>query len=148
MSQNPTLTDSCFIKNIKVPKYAWPTIFLALSCLLIHPTLIYFTYKSTISLSFAFIVNTLVIYCAFTPLHDVVHGSIASSAGIRGVNDIIGVLCSLLFPMPYFAFKHLHLTHHKFTNDYEKDPDMWVISKYLNKYFYIRQRQVQFFCCH
>ena len=31
-----------------------------------------------------------------------------------------------LFPLPFAAFKRMHLLHHKHTNDESLDPDVWA----------------------
>ena len=42
------------------------------------------------------------------------------------MNDVIGSLAACSFPAPYLAFKYIHLLHHKFTNDKDKDPDYYT----------------------
>jgi fatty acid desaturase len=47
-------------------------------------------------------------------------------SGHRYLNDTVGVLSGLCFPIPYYAFKFLHLLHHKYTNDPMNDPDAFA----------------------
>ena len=35
-------------------------------------------------------------------------------------------MAAFLFPVPYHAFRYLHIQHHKYTNEPERDPDHWV----------------------
>ena len=73
------------------------------------------------------VINTLATFYVFTPMHDGCHGSIATtSSGYRWLNDAIGFACSVMFPLPYHAFKYMHLQHHKHTNDPLNDPDHYV----------------------
>jgi beta-carotene hydroxylase len=63
----------------------------------------------------------------FTPMHDASHGSIATvGSGHRYINDAVGVIAGVCFPLPYYAFKCLHLLHHKYTNDPVNDPDTFA----------------------
>ena len=57
----PTLTKSNFIKNVKVPTYAFPTIILATCCFCIHFTIVYTTYKNIINEYTACLINTVVV---------------------------------------------------------------------------------------
>lgn len=60
-------------------------------------------------------------------MHDASHGSVATvRSGHRYINDTVGLLAGLCFPIPYFAFKYLHLLHHKYTNDPVNDPDSFA----------------------
>jgi fatty acid desaturase len=59
-------------------------------------------------------------YLAFTPLHEAVHRSMARS---RRVNELLGRLAAVPLMGPLPAMRHLHLEHHKHTNDPARDPD-------------------------
>lgn len=70
----------------------------------------------------------LCIFCCygeFTVMHDAAHGSISSEPFI---NHLFGWLSQVFMgPLGDFnAFKYLHLTHHRFTNDLRFDPDTWA----------------------
>lgn len=65
-------------------------------------------------------------FLCFTPGHDAVHGSIATSqSGLSWLNPLIGFLSAFPLCAPWHLFKYLHLEHHRWTNVEEEDPDMW-----------------------
>lgn len=63
-------------------------------------------------------------YASFTVLHDAVHGSVSS---IPLVNVVVGWLAGwMLGPFGlYYAFRYVHLEHHKHTNSATHDPDYY-----------------------
>jgi len=70
--------------------------------------------------------QTVLAYLAFTPVHEAVHGNIGGSAKRGWMDEAAGWACGALLVAPYPAFKTLHLKHHSNTNDPENDPDYWV----------------------
>lgn len=62
-------------------------------------------------------------FWAFTPMHDSAHGSVSRTPW---VNRLVGETSALVLSGPYAAFRHAHLTHHRFTNEVGKDPDRWT----------------------
>jgi fatty acid desaturase len=74
-----------------------------------------------------FVARGVLIYTLFTPIHEACHGSVASSrGGARVLNAIVGHGCALQYGVPFRLFCHLHLDHHKFTNNADGwDPDVW-----------------------
>jgi beta-carotene hydroxylase len=62
-------------------------------------------------------------FVAFTPMHDSAHRSLSR---YRLLNDTIGRASSVLLAAPYAAFRHVHLEHHKHTNDPAHDPDHYA----------------------
>lgn len=63
-------------------------------------------------------------YAQFTVAHDAVHKSISKNII---VNDLIGYISSFwLGPTSFFkGLRFIHLQHHKYTNNPNKDPDFW-----------------------
>lgn len=120
MSYSP----SQILKVAPVPSIAVPTVALFLFSMTIEVVVIYLLHTDSISPFTATLVNTWAIFTVFTPMHDAAHGSIANR-NYSIVNDIVGHMAGLCFPVPFPAFKHLHLLHHKHTND-EEDPDIWA----------------------
>lgn len=62
------------------------------------------------------------IYASFTPLHDATHRAVSSSPF---VNDLIGTMAAnLLLPfMSTGVYRILHLEHHRWAGDVDRDPD-------------------------
>eukprot|EP00698_Gefionella_okellyi_P024100 TRINITY_DN8415_c0_g1_i1.p1 TRINITY_DN8415_c0_g1~~TRINITY_DN8415_c0_g1_i1.p1 ORF type:complete len:299 (-),score=48.82 TRINITY_DN8415_c0_g1_i1:417-1313(-) len=109
--------------DVKVPSVAWPTLVLFATA---ASGWIYSAYRGVFlgsSLYTTLPLSTLCTYALFTPLHDASHMSISSKH--RWLNTTIGWLASLVFFAPYPAFRYVHLQHHKYTNDAEKDPDFY-----------------------
>jgi len=84
--------------------------------------------KGWLPLGLGCVLNTVLCYLAFTPMHDAVHGAISGGRrGFRWLDSLVGWSCALLFFAPYVAFRRLHLRHHAATNDPRRDPDYWVV---------------------
>ncbi len=66
-------------------------------------------------------------YMSYTPLHEAVHGNInGRHENYRWLNDLCGYLVAPLIAVPYASHRYEHLTHHKYTNQEDKDPDFVV----------------------
>jgi beta-carotene hydroxylase len=85
---------------------------------------LYLLHNGHISHYWGMAVNTIVVYAAFTPMHDASHGSIGNRQ-YSFLNSLSGNLAGFCFPVPFPAFKHIHLLHHKHTNE-DADPDKWA----------------------
>ena len=73
------------------------------------------------------ILNSLLLYAIQTPLHEACHGNIAGrDSRWMWLNHLIGFLSGAILLHEYKAFRHLHLMHHRDTNDDDLDPDHWV----------------------
>lgn len=115
MSQQPSL--------LKVPEVAWPTLLFtalvlgawAASGVLLH--------LGWLPWPLALALSTVAAYAAFTPMHDATHRAVGRAPWL---NAVVGRLSALPLMAPYVAFRHLHLTHHRETNDPAHDPDQWA----------------------
>lgn len=72
-------------------------------------------------------INSFAVYASFTPLHDATHRTVSSN---RRVNDTIGTIsCLLLLPgITTRIYRYLHLEHHRYSGNEEKDPDEAFVS--------------------
>lgn len=119
-----TPTDNIPARNlIQAPSVAWPTLLLTGMILFAWTWIGWRAFFDGLSLWVAFVCNTTLAYMAFTPQHEAVHGSVSKKHA--ALNGIVGRLAGVPLLSPFHAFKRLHLTHHKHTNDPEKDPDFW-----------------------
>jgi len=110
---------------LSLPLVALPTIvYFILECLL-YAFLVYCGVQGWLSTWTLVCALTVVQFMIFTPGHDAAHGSVSSNSFING---IVGRLSfELLGPIAVFAgWRILHLRHHKFTNDPDKDPDKYA----------------------
>lgn len=108
---------------IRAPSVAWPTLLLTGLILFAWTWIGWRAFFDGLSLWIAFVCNTTLAYMAFTPQHEAVHGSVSKK--YAALNGVVGRLSGVPLLSPFHAFKRLHLTHHKHTNDPETDPDFW-----------------------
>lgn len=117
-------TLSYIEKFVKLPVIAWPTVFIVIICVIADLSAIYLLLTDQISKYTAFFINTVAAYLLFTPMHDAAHGSVGYKQ-YRWLNDVVGHISAAVFPIPFPGFRHIHLQHHKYTNQ-ENDPDLWT----------------------
>jgi hypothetical protein len=68
-------------------------------------------------------INGFAAYLAFSPMHDATHSSIATVKSGHGyLNYLVGSVSGWMFPMPFEAFKWMHLQHHIHNGDKKRDP--------------------------
>ncbi|MFL1464954.1 fatty acid desaturase family protein [Marinobacter sp. HN1S83] len=66
-------------------------------------------------------------YMSYTPLHEAVHGNIhGGQEQLKWLNDLCGYLVAPLIAIPYASHRVEHFTHHRYTNQPDKDPDYIV----------------------
>jgi fatty acid desaturase len=113
-----------FKKLIRRPATAWPILALLASACLIFSFSTFAFLVLGLPLIWAMLLNAVASYMAFTVAHEATHSSVSSN---QKVNDWAGRLAMVLLePGPFFAvFRYIHMQHHKFTNDHEKDPDTY-----------------------
>lgn len=67
-------------------------------------------------------------YMSYTPLHEAAHGNIhGDHANLKWLNDLCGYAVAPLISIPYASHRYEHLTHHRYTNRPDLDPD-YIIS--------------------
>lgn len=67
-------------------------------------------------------------YLSYTPLHEAAHGNISGGQDrYQWLNDLCGYLVAPLISVPYSTHRVEHFTHHRYTNQPDKDPD-YVVS--------------------
>lgn len=115
--------DTLFQELITHPKFSWPTFLLFLFAVSLAIVSITLVLTGRISYGLAIALNTLCSYIAYTTLHEASHGLVSLN---RTVNEWVGrISMAFVVPTPFFrAYRFLHMTHHRFTNDSEKDPDI------------------------
>ncbi|WP_417531132.1 fatty acid desaturase family protein [Marinobacter lipolyticus] len=66
-------------------------------------------------------------YMSYTPLHEAVHGNIhGGQESLKWLNDLCGYLVAPMIAIPYASHRVEHFTHHRYTNQPDKDPDYMV----------------------
>lgn len=108
-------------------KFAWPTLALvALVLIGFVVNLALFAYGVT-SPWLAMPILAVLTYMSYTPLHEAVHGNIHGGDDRRQwLNDLCGYAVAPLIAVPYQSHRFEHFTHHRYTNQPDKDPDFVV----------------------
>ena len=101
---------------------AWPTVFMALATVTCWVVSITAGFQGWLSLEVAASCAAWCVYWAFTPVHDATHRSLYKH---KVINEGLGWLASLPLLAAFSAFRYMHLTHHKHTDDPQRDPDYW-----------------------
>lgn len=104
------------------PTIAWPTVIMAMFTAGGWATVVYLGFVGLLPIPAAGVAAAFLAYWAFTPVHDATHRSLSKN---KILNDGLGWLCGVPLLSPFSAFRYMHLTHHKYTNDPERDPDYW-----------------------
>lgn len=105
---------------------AWPTLLLTALLWTSLPLVWVAALTGWIPMLLGSLLATLLIYAAFTPMHEASHGNIGGRTSLAALDTFVGWGCSLLFLAPYPTFKAIHLRHHGTVNRVGRDPDLWV----------------------
>lgn len=107
---------------------AWPTVAFTVAVVtafIVHLTLFAL---GMIPAWLALVLTAALTYMSYTPLHEAAHGNINGTEESRQwLNDLCGYLVAPIIFLPYASHRHEHFTHHRFTNQADKDPD-YVVS--------------------
>jgi fatty acid desaturase len=116
--------NELFKKLIQKPRIAWPTVALLIAAFAIIGLSTFAYVQGALPLAWAMLFNSIASYMSFTVAHDATHSALFAN---RRMNDWAGRLAMLLLePGPFFqVFRFIHMKHHRFTNDPEKDPDVY-----------------------
>lgn len=109
-------------------EFAWPTV--ALVLLVITAFIANLVLFATGVMPFwaATLSYAVLTYLSYTPLHEAAHGNIhGGNDRLKWVNDLCGYLVAPLITVPYSTHTVEHFTHHRYTNQPDKDPD-YVVS--------------------
>ncbi len=107
------------------PSVAWPTLLLFVVALALWLTGLHGALTGWLPPAAAIALQTVAAFMHFTVLHDGVHRSFMRGHPL--LNDLIATIsgASLGPVVTCAAFRHVHFSHHRNTNDPVKDPDWW-----------------------
>lgn len=129
MSQDLAALDKQAIAAAKqhIGMVAWPTVALAgLVVIAFAINLALFAY-GLVSPWIATPVLAGLTYMAYTPLHEAVHGNVhGNNRRLKWLNDLCGYAVAPLIAVPYQSHRIEHFTHHRYTNQPDKDPDYMI----------------------
>ena len=106
---------------------AWPTVLLVALVLIAFVANLWLFAAGQVPLWAATLIYAALTYMSYTPLHEAAHGNIhGSHKRLQWLNDLCGYLVAPLIMVPYSTHKVEHFTHHRYTNQPDKDPDFIV----------------------
>lgn len=107
---------------------AWLTMALTVFTLVGMVVLLWLFVSRDLSLWVSIPIYGALTYMSYTPLHEAVHNNIhGRHEHLKWMNDACGYLMAALIMVPYSTHKVEHFTHHRYTNNPDKDPD-YVVS--------------------
>jgi len=111
---------------------ATPTILLFIVLMALYISVSYLGYTGQVSLYVCLVINSILSYLFFTPMHDACHGSIAGKhKKFKSIETAIGYLSGIALLAPFPILKLQHLKHHAHTNHPHNDPDYYINSSSL-----------------
>jgi fatty acid desaturase len=117
------------------PDVAWPTIGLILGLWVAFVGSTVLAIDGRIPILAAAIVNTIVLYAMYTPLHDAIHTAIVvRSRRWRWVNTAVGMAAAALLWMFFHHHRKSHFIHHAKTNTAE-DTDLYARGGFARVFF-------------
>lgn len=106
----------------------WPTALLAFAVVAAFVVTLALFAQGVLPVWGAVLLVGVLTYFSYTPLHEAAHGNInGSNEKLKWLNDLCGYLVAPLIAVPYASHRHEHFTHHRYTNQPDKDPD-YVVS--------------------
>ena len=103
--------------------------FVLISAMVIN---LYLSFHTVLPLWIHAILSLLFSHWMLTPLHEACHGNYGkSSRGYRWINEMMGSLAAFSIMSYLPLFRKIHLTHHKFVNDPQRDPDAFFKGTFL-----------------
>jgi beta-carotene hydroxylase len=83
--------------------------------------------NGAISAWLATLLMAILTYMSYTPMHEAAHSNICGNQeDKRWLNDLCGYLAAPMISIPYASHRHEHFTHHRHTNQPDKDPDFMI----------------------
>ena len=111
----------------RMGKVAWLTVALVTLVVVMFTATLWMTYHQVLSLWALALIFGATTYFSYTPVHEAAHGNInGKNDKLKWLNDLCGYICAPIIMVPYSTHKVEHFTHHRFTNQPEKDPDFVV----------------------
>ena len=108
------------------PEIAAPTIRLAICVYAILVASIWAAVSGRLPYWACALINTVVLYAAYTVIHEAVHNNIVPrNPRLRWLNEFLGIAICIPLWMFYYPHKKSHIVHHKKCNT-DEDPDIYA----------------------
>lgn len=126
MGMESTVARETEAAKRNMPEIAWPTILLAAGLLVGFALSCWAGLSGVWPMWASTLVNIVVIYAIYTPLHDASHFAVVPRIkGLRWVNTAVGSACAAPLWMFFHEHRKAHFQHHAHTN-MEDDTDLWA----------------------
>jgi beta-carotene hydroxylase len=112
------------VRTLEVP-LAWPTIWLTVGLQTGYGWVVLAAATAAIPLWLATLLNAMIAYAGYTPLHEAAHGNVARGR-LAWLNHIVGIGGASLLLHNFTMHRTTHLSHHAHLNDPARDADHWV----------------------
>lgn len=114
---------------------AWPTVIMVAFVLVAFVANLWLFSTGVLPLWAATLIFGALTYMSYTPLHEAAHGNIhGGNDNLEWLNDLCGFLVAPIIAIPYASHKVEHFTHHRYTNQPDKDPD-FVVNEMQHGFF-------------
>lgn len=106
---------------------AWPTIALTAFVVTAYMSHLILFAHGLVPVWAAIPIMALLTYMSYTPLHEAAHGNINGRyEQLNWLNKLCGYAVAPLISVPYASHRLEHFTHHRYTNQPDKDPDFII----------------------
>ena len=106
---------------------AWPTVVMVVVVLTGFLTNLALFAIGVLPAWVALLLLAALTYMSYTPLHEAAHGNIhGKQDNLEWLNKLCGFLVAPLIAVPYASHRLEHFTHHRYTNQPDKDPDYMI----------------------
>ncbi|QFS86679.1 MULTISPECIES: fatty acid desaturase family protein [unclassified Marinobacter] len=106
---------------------AWPTVALTFATVVSFVLTLALFMAGALPVWAATLLIGALTYFSYTPLHEAVHNNIHGEHDqLTWLNHLCGYLVAPLIAVPYQSHRLEHFTHHRYTNQPDKDPDFLI----------------------
>jgi fatty acid desaturase len=135
MNAESTIKQEAEIARRRTPAVAWPTIALIAGVWIALIGATWLAVAGRLPLAVAAVINTIALYCVYTPLHDAIHSAIVTrNRRLRWINSAIGMAAAAPIWMFFHHHRKSHFLHHARTN-FPDDPDSYAIGSFARVFF-------------
>lgn len=114
--------EALFQKLKQKPLVAWPSVMLLVVCNVAIALSWYLCLSGKMPLWAGLILNSLAMYFLFSPIHDSQHRAVSRMDWVNQMVAFLGMM--FIGPLSSARFlRMMHMQHHRWGNDPEKDPD-------------------------
>lgn len=119
--------EAIAVAKLHMGQVCWPTVALVAAVWLGVISTLGLFIAGVLNVWIATLLMAALTYMSYTPLHEAAHGNIHGQHDeLRWLNDLCGYLVAPFIAVPYASHRLEHFTHHRYTNQPDKDPDFII----------------------